>query len=134
LDIGSRQGADAPDRKRRREMAEDTNIQSLMTEERVIQPPDWVREKAYIKTMDEYEAMYKRSIDDMEGFWAEMAEEHVYWEKKWDKVLDYDFEKPYIKWFVGGKTNVAYNCLDRHLTTWRRNKAALFWESDEGRT
>jgi acetyl-CoA synthetase len=115
-------------------MSEDTNIQNLQQEGRVIQPPDWVRENAHIKTMEEYEAMYKRSVEDPEGFWAQRAEELVYWETKWDKVLEYDFHKPEIKWFIGGKTNVAYNCLDRHLTTWRRNKAAIIWESDEGRS
>ncbi len=115
-------------------MSDGKSIENLMQELRVVQPPDWVREKAYIKSMDEYEAIYKRSVEDPEGFWAEMAEEFVYWEKKWDKVLEYEFDTPRIKWFQGGKTNVSYNCIDRHLTTWRRNKAALIWESDEGRT
>jgi acetyl-CoA synthetase len=115
-------------------MGEDTNIESMMQELRVVQPPDWVREKAYVKSMEEYEAIYKRSVEDPEGFWAEKAEEFLYWDKKWDKVLDWEFETPRIKWFEGGRTNVAYNCIDRHLTTWRRNKAALIWESDEGRT
>ncbi len=57
-----------------------------------------------------------------------------YWHKKWDKVLEWEFDTPKVEWFKGGKTNVAYNCVDRHLTTWRRNKAAIIWESDEGRT
>ena len=96
-------------------MSEDTNIQSMMQELRVIQPPDWVREKAYIKSMDEYDAIYKRSVEDPEGFWAEKAEEFLYWDKKWDTVLEYEFDTPRIKWFTGGKTNVAYNCVDRHL-------------------
>ncbi|HEY5433395.1 MAG TPA: acetate--CoA ligase, partial [Coriobacteriia bacterium] len=99
-----------------------------------IEPPEFVRERAYIKSREEYETMYKRSIEDPEGFWAEQAEEYLHWEKKWDSVLEYDFDKPKIEWFKGGKTNVAYNCVDRHLSTWRRNKAALIWESDEGRT
>ncbi|MBE0418466.1 MAG: acetate--CoA ligase [Coriobacteriia bacterium] len=105
-----------------------------MKELRVVDPPEWVRERAHINSMDQYEEMYQRSIDDPEGFWAEMAEEYLYWHKKWDTVLDYEFETPRVEWFKGGKTNVAYNCIDRHLTTWRRNKAALIWESDEGRT
>jgi len=63
-----------------------------------------------------------------------MADQMLHWEKKWDTVLDYDFDKPYVKWFEGGKLNVAYNCLDRHLNGWRRNKAALIWETDEGRS
>ncbi len=110
------------------------SIQSLSKENRVIPVPEWVKKNAYIKSMDEYEAMYKRSVDDPEGFWAEQAEEYLYWEKKWDKVLDYEFDTPRVEWFKGGKTNAAYNCLDRHLTTWRRNKAAIIWESDEGNT
>src|SRR5450759_2756760 len=118
----------------RRAMADATSIESMMQELRVVDPPEWVRERAYIKTQDEYEAMYKRSVEDPEGFWAEMAEEHLYWHKKWDSVLDYEFDTPRVAWFSGGKTNVAYNCVDRHLGTWRRNKAALIWESDEGRT
>ncbi len=115
-------------------MSEDTNIESMMQELRVVQPAEWVRDKAYIKSMDDYEVMYKRSVEDPEGFWAEQAEEFLYWDKKWDSVLEYEFDTPRITWFKGGRTNVAYNCVDRHLTTWRRNKAALIWESDEGRT
>ncbi len=113
---------------------ESTSIQSLQSEGRVIEPPAWVKERAYIGSMDEYHAMYKRSVEDPEGFWAEMAEEYMYWHKKWDKVLEWEFDTPKVEWFKGGKTNVAYNCVDRHLTTWRRNKAAIIWESDEGRT
>jgi acetyl-CoA synthetase len=100
----------------------------------VIEPPAWVSERAWIKNMDEYRAMYDHSVSDPEGFWAEAAEEYLHWEKKWDTVLDYEFETPRVEWFKGGKTNVAYNCIDRHLATWRRNKAAIIWESDEGRS
>lgn len=87
---------------------------------------------AHVKSMEEYEAMYKRSIEDPDGFWAEMAEKNLTWSKKWDKVLDYDFDKPYIKWFEGGKLNASVNCLDRHLSTSRKNKAAIIWEGDGG--
>ncbi len=110
------------------------SIESMMNELRVVDPPEWVAERAYIKSMDEYDAIYNRSVEDPEGFWAEMAEEHLYWHKKWDSVLEWEFDTPKVEWFKGGKTNVAYNCIDRHLTTWRRNKAAIIWESDEGRT
>ena len=113
---------------------ESTSIESLMKELRVVEPPDWVSERAWVGSMDEYEEMYRRSVEDPEGFWAEMAEEYLYWHKKWDTVLEYEFETPRVEWFKGGKTNVAYNCIDRHLTSWRRNKAAIIWESDEGRT
>jgi len=113
---------------------ESTSIESMMKELRVVEPADWVRDKAHIKSLEQYEEMYQRSIEDPEGFWAEMAEEYLYWHKKWDTVVDWEFETPRVEWFKGGKTNVAYNCIDRHLTTWRRNKAALIWESDEGRS
>jgi acetyl-CoA synthetase len=115
-------------------MTESHAIESLSQEYRVVKPPAWVTERAHIQSMEEYEDLYKRSIEQPEEFWADMAEEMLHWEKKWDTVLDYDFEKPYIKWFAGGKLNVTYNCVDRHLKGWRRNKAALIWESDEGRT
>jgi len=116
-------------------MAEGSDaIRSLAGESQVIEPPAWVKERAWIKSMDEYQEMYDRSVNDPEGFWGDMAEQYLYWEKKWDKVLDYEFDTPRVEWFKGGKTNVAYNCLDRHITTWRRNKAALIWEDDEGRS
>jgi acetyl-CoA synthetase len=82
--------------------------------------------------MKEYEQLYKRSIDEPEKFWAEMADKNLTWFKKWDKVLDYDFHKPSIKWFAGGKLNASVNCLDRFINTPTRNKAALIWEADSG--
>ena len=78
-----------------------------------------------------YQAMYERSIRDPEGFWAEMANEHVHWFRKWDQVADWSFEGDVgIRWFDGAKVNVAYNCLDRHLEE-RGDKAAILWEGDE---
>ena len=115
-------------------MTESNAIESLSQEYRVVQPPARVTERAHIQSIEEYDELYQRSVEDPEGFWADMAEQMLHWEKKWHTVLDYDFDKPYIKWFVGGKTNVAYNCIDRHLGGWRRNKAALIWETDEGRS
>jgi len=81
-------------------------------------------------TVKEYEALYKRSLEDPQGFWAERAEE-LDWFRKWDKVLD-DSNPPFFKWFTGGKTNIVYNALDRHLRTWRKNKLALIWEGEPG--
>ncbi len=75
---------------------------------------------AHIK---DYETLYKYSIEDPQGFWGERAEE-LGWYKKWDKVLD-DSNAPFFKWFVGGKTNIVHNALDRHLNTYRKNKLAL---------
>ncbi len=115
-------------------MTESNAIESLSQEYRVVQPPAHATERAHIQTMDEYHELYQRSVEDPEGFWADMADQMLHWEKKWDTVLDYDFDKPYVKWFVGGKTNVTYNCIDRHLNGWRRNKAAIIWETDEGRS
>ncbi len=106
-------------------MAEEVTLQ------KVYKVPDSFREKAYIKSMDEYREMYKRSLEDPEGFWAEMADEHVTWFKKWDKVMDWEFDTPTIKWFLGAKLNVSYNCLDRHLGTERENKVAILWEGNE---
>ncbi len=111
-------------------MSEDKNIESLMTENRIFEPPAEGQATAYIKSMDEYKAIYKRSIEDPEGFWAERAEELITWDKKWDTVLDADMITPVIKWFDGGKLNVSTNCLDRHLTNGRSDKAALIWQGE----
>lgn len=108
-------------------------IESLLEERRVIHPPKSLSEKAYIKSLDEYRDIYERSEQDLEGFWSEKAEELLDWYEKWDKVLEYSFkEKIYVKWFINGKLNASYNCLDRHLKTWRKNKAAIIWEGDDG--
>ncbi len=98
-------------------------------EDQVFLPPESIRMKAYIRSMDEYWRIYKRSIEDPEGFWEELADQ-LNWYKRWDKVLEYDFEKPEVKWFINGKLNVSYNCLDRHLNSWRSNKVALIWQGE----
>ena len=100
---------------------------SILEEKRIFEPSDRVRMGAYIKSMEEYRRLYQRSISDPEGFWGELAEQ-LDWYKKWDKVLEWDFNKPEVKWFSGGKLNVSYNCLDRHLNSWRSNKVALIWQ------
>jgi acetyl-CoA synthetase len=79
--------------------------------------------------MAEYQKLWQRAKDDPEGFWAEQAES-LHWFKRWEKVLVW--QEPHAQWFVGGKTNVAYNCLDRHLNSARRNKAAIIWEGEPG--
>ncbi len=103
------------------------SIDVLLAEKRVFPPSKEFSERAHIKSIEEYEKLYSRSINDPDGFWAEIAERQLTWFKKWDKVSDWDFEKPYIKWFVGGKLNACYNCLDRFIKTPVRNKAALIW-------
>src|SRR5690606_21804590 len=78
----------------------------------------------------DYDALYKRSIEDPERFWADEAKK-LKWTKKWSKVLD-DSNKPFYKWFTGGKFNIINNAIDRHLETWRRNKLAIIWEGEPG--
>ncbi|MCX5998745.1 MAG: acetate--CoA ligase [Chloroflexi bacterium] len=102
---------------------------SVMEETRKFKPPQELSKQAYIKSMAQYKKLYQRSMDDPEGFWGELAEQ-LDWFKKWDKVREYDFVEGNVKWFQGGKINVSYNCLDRHLNTWRKNKAALIWEGE----
>ncbi len=111
-------------------MTEEQKIESLSSENRIFNPPTDVP-TACVKSLEEYKAIYDRSINDMEGFWAERADELLTWDKKWDNVLDYDFDKPEVKWFEGGKLNASANCLDRHLENGRRNKAALIWQGEE---
>ena len=112
-------------------MAENEDkIESLLKEGKTFEPPVEGRDQAWVKSMDEYRAVYKRSLEDPEGYWGERAEELVSWDKKWDSVLEWDYNKPEIKWFDGGKLNMSCNCLDRHLTDGRRNKAAIIWQGE----
>jgi acetyl-CoA synthetase len=105
------------------------NIDSVLNEERSFPPPAAFSQKAQIKSLAEYEALYKESIEQPEQFWARAAEE-LHWFRKWEKVLEWNV--PWAKWFVGGQINLSYNCLDRHVKTARKNKAALIWESEPG--
>ncbi len=104
-----------------------------MAEDRVFYSKE-LTEKAHIKSLDEYRQMYEKSINEPEEFWGELAEKEIDWFKKWDQVLVEDFTNAKHQWFVGGKLNVSYNCLDRQVKTWRKNKAALLWEGDDGET
>ncbi|MFN7209747.1 MAG: acetate--CoA ligase, partial [Aggregatilineales bacterium] len=92
-------------------------------------PSPEVVEQAIVK---DYDALYRRAAEDPEGFWAEQAET-LEWFKRWDKVLE-TARAPFYQWFVGGKINIAYNALDRHVKTWRKNKIALIWEGEAGDT
>ena len=83
-----------------------------------------------ISTLNDYKAMYQRSLDDPEGFWAEMANAFLTWEQTWDRVVRHDFTSGYAEWFAGGKLNVSYNCIDRHLPQ-RAAQTALIWEGDD---
>jgi len=97
--------------------------------ERIIPVPPAFAQKSRVKSLDQYRALYDRSISDPDGFWAEQAE-RITWFKKWDKVSRCDFHTARIEWFIGGKTNVSVNCLDRHVASPRKTKAALIWEGD----
>jgi acetyl-CoA synthetase len=109
--------------------ATQVNIDSVLDEQRSFAPPPEFAQKAQIKSLAEYEALYKESVEQPEKFWARAAEE-LHWFKKWDKVLEWN--APWAKWFLGGQINLSYNCLDRHVQTARKNKAALIWESEPG--
>ena len=105
------------------------SIESTLTESRLFPPSAEFVANAHVKGMDEYEKLYAEAEADPESYWATQAE-NLHWFKKWDTVLEWNL--PHAKWFVGGTTNVSYNCLDRHLTSWRRNKAAIIWEGEPG--
>src|SRR3989304_925175 len=84
-------------------------------EAKMFPPPKAFSERAHIRSLDQYRRMYERSIDDPEGFWGEVADD-FYWQKKWTKVREFDFRNTIsIKYFLGAKTNITYNALDRHL-------------------
>jgi len=106
------------------------HITHLMTEQRKFPVPESFRTKAYISSMEQYEEMYKRSLEDPDGFWAEQAET-LDWYKKWDNVYSFNRDKVEIKWFEGGKINVSYNCLDRHVKDGKGDKTAILWVGDD---
>ena len=89
--------------------------------------------KSHIRDMTSYKEIYERSVNDPEGFWAEQAE-RLDWYKKWDKVADNDLARAQIKWFEGGKLNVSYNCLDRHINAGHGDRTALIWEGNDPKT
>jgi acetyl-CoA synthetase len=110
-------------------MTHHTGITSVLKETRVFKPAQEFSRAAHIKSLAQYKKLYKESIEQPDEFWKRMAEE-LHWFKPYEKTLVWD--EPFAQWFVGGKINVSYNCLDRHLEGWRRNKAALIWEGEPG--
>jgi acetyl-CoA synthetase len=107
-----------------------TDIQSSLNEKRLFPPSAAFSEKSHIPSEADYERLYAEAERDPEKFWGDIAGE-LDWFEPWTKVLDWS-DAPFAKWFVGGKLNLSHNCLDRHLTTWRKNKAALIWEGEPG--
>ena len=104
------------------------DIQNLLTETRVFDPPPEFSKQSHVESLKHYKEMYRRSIESPDVFWAEMAEE-LHWFEKWKQVLEWN--PPHAKWFVDGKINVSYNCLDRHLDA-RGDKTAILWEGEPG--
>jgi acetyl-CoA synthetase len=110
-------------------IATSTDIDSILQEQRKFECPEEFRKQAHIKSLEEYERIYRESLEQPEKFWAGIANE-LHWFKKWDRVLEWDC--PWAKWFIGGQINLSYNCLDRHVEGGRKNKAAIIWESEPG--
>ena len=106
------------------------NIESVLHEERLFPPAAAFSQDAHVKGAEHYDALYKEAAADPAAFWAKLAGTELDWFKEWDQVLDW--QPPNAKWFVGGQLNITYNCLDRHLKTWRKNKAAIIWEGEPG--
>jgi acetyl-CoA synthetase len=106
-----------------------SSIDSILKETRVFNPSESFSRQAHVKSQQEYEQLYREAEADPEGFWGRIAAE-LHWIKPWDKVLEWD--APWAKWFVGGQINISYNCLDRHVSSWRKNKAAIIWEGEPG--
>jgi len=110
---------------------QEQNITSLSTEKRLFKPKKTFSDDAHIKSFKDYKKMYEQSIKNPEKFWAKAAE-NLHWFKKWSKVLKW--KAPHAQWFTGGKLNLSYNCLDRHVLEGRKNKVALFFEGEPGDT
>ena len=107
------------------------DIQNLLTEKRSFAPPEGFAASAVCGSLEEYKRLYDESINSPDTFWSRVAGE-LHWFKKWDTVLQWD--PPHAKWFRGGKTNISYNCLDRHLDGPRAEKTAFIWEGEPGDT
>ena len=107
-----------------------TNIESHLTENRSFEPAKSFSRTAHIQRLEEYQELYRKSIEKPEEFWAEQAAELLVWQKNWKTVLEW--KKPFVRWFVGGKLNVSENCLDRHLKGATKDKVALIWEGEPG--
>src|SRR5262245_54952991 len=105
------------------------SITSVLHETRVFPPPEAFARTAHVAGLDQYQALWDRAKDDPEGFWAEQARA-IQWDKAWDRVLDW--QPPFARWFVGGRLNASYNCIDRHCAGPAKNKAALVWEGEPG--
>jgi acetyl-CoA synthetase len=111
-------------------MSQAGSLDTVMTESRLFPPTAEFAKQARIPSYEAYEKLYAEAARDTEAFWGKLAKEELHWFKPFDKILEWN--EPFAKWFVGGQTNVSYNCLDAHLKTWRKNKAAIIWEGEPG--
>ena len=111
-------------------MSQGGQLDTVMTEKRLFAPSDSFSAKARIKSIEQYQQLWDEANDNNEMFWDRLAKEELHWFEPYQKVLQWD--EPFAKWFVGGKTNAAYNCLDCHLDTTTGTKAALIWEGEPG--
>src|SRR5262245_62074807 len=93
-------------------------------------PPESFRRRAHWKSRSDYEEVYRQSVADPEGYWAEQAS-RIDWLERPSEVIHWDFERPTIEWYRGGKLNVSANCLDRHVKAGRANQVALIWEGND---
>jgi len=105
-------------------------ISNVLNETRIFPPSPSFSQQASIGSMAQYQAIYDNSIQDIEGFWAKEAKEHLHWFKPFETTLEWD--EPFAKWFVGGQTNVSYNCLDVHVNNGLGEKVAIYWEGEPG--
>jgi acetyl-CoA synthetase len=106
-----------------------TSIDSVLQEARQFEPTAEFRQKCHIKSQEDYERLYKEAAENPDRFWGNVAKD-LHWFKPWTKVLEW--EVPWAKWFVGGETNISYNCLDRNVKNGKANKTALIWEGEPG--
>ena len=106
-------------------------ITTLLTESRSYLPPEHGKSSAWICGQDEAEAICRRALEDPSDFWSARASQLIHWYKRWDKVLDADDERHKYRWFTNAKLNASFNCIDRHIYSGRRNKAALIWQGEK---
>lgn len=112
-------------------MTNSGSIQSTLQETRKFLPASEFSAQAHISSEEQYQSMWQKAKDDPAGFWGELSQE-LQWITPWKEVIS--GEMPETRWFTGGQINACENCVDRHLTSWRRNKAAILWEGEPGDT
>ncbi len=123
-------GAELPELAEVAGVSNTSSIESILQENRLFYPSEGFSRQAQVKSLDDYHRLYVQAKADPEAFWADLARQELHWFQPWDKTLEWN--PPEAKWFSGGKLNITYNCLDRHLETDRRNKPAIIWEGEPG--